>query len=1292
MADEQTDQQEPPTGQGLQQSSNVVPLEEAVSNVDLLQDIPTPDPQPLIEAKTIALTYHANFDTNFGDRTAFITGIARYMEEATVHSEMNKILKEGEEHAVMLYTWRSCARAVPSIKSNLQENRREIKETFVEIMKPEIAKLTAFMHFQERAINEFCEDFRRLCHIEKRNDFVSESYLLTLGRLMNMFAVLDALKDSKASVRNDNSAYNRDANFLRSNIDVNAVQESGKMTLFLATNQAITLNLKTTLLKIEGYEEMIADVVNLCVRLFNKGQYVLPTEKHLLVKVMAIGLFLMDNENNSIYKMDQKNRISLSKIDKIFKQLEVVPLYGDLQISVLSFVKRCANYETHQSFWKSENISASGAQFNLLQQQDDLRDKHTKYVAQLVKYSKIHPQGKVTEEQNQKVKEKSDEECRAIYDLAREGLQLLSNLTALVTEMFSWKLLHPSTSHKKEVEEAEEYEKATRFNYNKQEKFALIEIIAMIKSLQALMSKLEPFFKDAIHRTIYAEIQDFVQLTLREPMRAAVKRTKKKKGHLILTIIRGVRESCCDWLKGNAPTDDPVLKGDKDPKGGYTPEAVPRRAVSPSTTQLYMVRTMLESLVADKGGSGKKTMRHELQGLCPVEPFEEFLRRSFFYLHMVNLPDTIRKCGDLSQLWYREFYLEMTMGKHIQFPIEMSIPWILTDEILTAKEPGLMEYVFFPLDLYNDSAQYALSVFKKQFLYDEIEAEVNLCFDQLVYKLAEMIFAYYKELAGSMLLDKRFRKDCKKHHIDIPCQPANRYETILRQRHVQILGRSVDMSKLLSQRIVQSITTSLQLAIARFEGHGINEGLIELDCLFQINQLAHSMLSAYIVLPSFQSLVSEADSNVGGPCGTIALNLALDLSSEVLPKYCYNGTTQRFVRTKLIFIEDTAKDKPATAQPAYYFGSKALNTVYGQLAGLYQGYVGTEHIRIMVRLLGYQQLHVVIEELLKIVKGWIQSMCVPYVKVLLQEAMPAKCKLPKTEYGTQGLVVYYYTHVQDVVQYGDLRTHCLCSFQSVGNAIIFFHLLDQILNVEEAFDLFQASPFLRILPKPYCAKGEKQETKLKQMEQNYAALHISELMQRLGTKEQLLHVQESELLLRERGACGNIIFKEILLRIQSFLDDPVWKGEKEPENGVMHIDESNVEFQRLWSAIMIVCCLPFNENNISVEESYGDGLNWAGCTIMTLLAQARKFELLDFCSHILRVHDVDGKTANINGINVKRYVDRISNYQILNQQIFNVLNKTLQTGEQVEKSPDSVALYKPPIHQSMVTGGLVHGD
>ncbi|CAF4444793.1 unnamed protein product, partial [Rotaria magnacalcarata] len=52
------------------------------------------------------------------------------------------------------------------------------------------------------------------------------------------------------------------------------------------------------------------------------------------------------------------------------------------------------------------------------------------------------------------------------------------------------------------------------------------------------------------------------------------------------------------------------------------------------------------------------------------------------------------------------------------------------------------------MDLYNDAAMHALLVFRKQFLYDEIEAEVNLCFDQLVFKLSDKIFTHFKSLAA----------------------------------------------------------------------------------------------------------------------------------------------------------------------------------------------------------------------------------------------------------------------------------------------------------------------------------------------------------------------------------------------------------------------------------------------------------------------------------------------------------------------------------------------------------------
>ena len=52
------------------------------------------------------MTYICDFDTNFQDKEAFITGISRYMEEAGIHQQLNLVLEEGEDYACMLYTWR----------------------------------------------------------------------------------------------------------------------------------------------------------------------------------------------------------------------------------------------------------------------------------------------------------------------------------------------------------------------------------------------------------------------------------------------------------------------------------------------------------------------------------------------------------------------------------------------------------------------------------------------------------------------------------------------------------------------------------------------------------------------------------------------------------------------------------------------------------------------------------------------------------------------------------------------------------------------------------------------------------------------------------------------------------------------------------------------------------------------------------------------------------------------------------------------------------------------------------
>ena len=53
---------------------------------------------------------------------------------------------------------------------------------------------------------------------------------------------------------------------------------------------------------------------------------------------------------------------------------------------------------------------------------------------------------------------------------------------------------------------------------------------------------------------------------------------------------------------------------------------------------------------------------------------------------------------------------------------------------------------------------------------------------------------------------------------------------------------------------------------------------------------------------------------------------------------------------------------------------------------------------------------------------------------------------------------------------------------------------------------------------------------------------------------------------------------------------------------------------------------------IFCRQLFGEGLSWAGCTMIVLLGQQQRFETLDFCYHILRVQRVDEKETPEKGI------------------------------------------------------------
>jgi cytoplasmic FMR1 interacting protein len=69
-------------------SASKINLEEALNTVESLDEIPLPDFQPCIEAFNGSVLYQANLNTNFEDKTAYVTGISKYIEEAAMHAEL----------------------------------------------------------------------------------------------------------------------------------------------------------------------------------------------------------------------------------------------------------------------------------------------------------------------------------------------------------------------------------------------------------------------------------------------------------------------------------------------------------------------------------------------------------------------------------------------------------------------------------------------------------------------------------------------------------------------------------------------------------------------------------------------------------------------------------------------------------------------------------------------------------------------------------------------------------------------------------------------------------------------------------------------------------------------------------------------------------------------------------------------------------------------------------------------------------------------------------------------------
>ena len=112
-------------------------------------------PNRLLQAPAEAISYDMNSiaPNDYQDRVAFNTP---FTEETKALEEIGDLLVRGQRFISLLYTYRSCSKALPMVQQETEEKfRNDIHKKTFDILRPEIQKLKEFMDFHEHVVKVF---------------------------------------------------------------------------------------------------------------------------------------------------------------------------------------------------------------------------------------------------------------------------------------------------------------------------------------------------------------------------------------------------------------------------------------------------------------------------------------------------------------------------------------------------------------------------------------------------------------------------------------------------------------------------------------------------------------------------------------------------------------------------------------------------------------------------------------------------------------------------------------------------------------------------------------------------------------------------------------------------------------------------------------------------------------------------------------------------------------------------------------------------------------------------------
>ena len=807
----------------------------------------------------------------------------------------------------------------------------------------------------------------------------------------------------------------------------------------------------------------------------------------------------------------------------------------------------------------------------------------------------------------------------------------MSELSALLLEAVAHKCANPASdallaARVKSEAETCDYERALRYNLSDVERSALIELLFLLKGLQKTLHSVRGDAEVLLMRAIHEQSQIFVHETMGGPMRKAVKYEKKALKAKLLQL----RDMAADWAGEAAHLMDEKRIVSKEFKFASHADDYPARAAAPSQTQLWLMRASARALYDERAPYTKSSLMNEPDlSKETVKEMRTFVGDSAYFPYLLRLSSTLAELGDVSALWMREFYLELC--KRVQFPISMSLPAILIEHVLAAANAPLMPMLLTAFDAYSDAANLALAAHGQQHLFVEIEAEANLLFDQVLYSLSEQIFAHYKARAAvALLAEHGLTADMPMDGEITSALGKTWYLPLIHTRHCRVLGRAVDVGRLIAQRMNTMVCASLDLALSKFESKSL-DSVVELHHAICVTRLAHEHMTREMPdLDSFESCLHQSTDQVSflSFSSRILTHALTECLSDLLPNFAFRSDGGMFQRPlPTAFTQPPEREPPPKSTGAHLgYGTRMLNAEYAMSVARSSGFFGVRHAEALVAVLGDGGLQALTTTLNQHIEELLMYAVHAYVTEV-QNALPDSTKLPSYQYGAQGCYLFFEAKLKDLGGYEELHSGVFHSFRRLGNCLALLSLLESAVHSRAVTGLHQMPP-----------RGKPATVTL-------AATAVSAAWGQSAEESDLVLMGEQMAALAQPLHSSSSLITKSLISATSVVGNlrDAWLAGEDAGSDLTNHDTSRA-FHRVWSAVaFLFATAPFESQGRGVVDNstlFGDGVLFAGSFLLHALGQRHRFELLDFSSHVFAVHVADA--AGPPNPNMLAFVHRVT--------------------------------------------------